>query len=176
MKQLILAMASVGLLGIALAPNAPADEWNKKTIMTVNEPFQVPNMVLPPGKYVIKLLNSPSDRHIVQIFNADEDHLYHDDSGDPELSDSADGQDGIHVLGNASRTTEGSEGVVLPGRQFRPGVRVSEVGRGADRNGSASTGSDHGSDAASRIPQAQVTQTQPEPQQEVAQNTPPPQP
>ena len=37
---------------------------------------QVPNKVLPPGKYVMKLLDSPSDRHIVQIFNADETHLF----------------------------------------------------------------------------------------------------
>jgi len=43
--------------------------------MTINEPIQVPNRVLPPGKYVVKLLDSPSDRHIVQIFNADETHL-----------------------------------------------------------------------------------------------------
>ena len=47
MNRLIFAMASVGLLGIALAPNAPADEWNKLTTMTVNEPIQVPNRVLP---------------------------------------------------------------------------------------------------------------------------------
>ncbi len=75
MNRLVLALAGVGVLGIALAPNARADEWNKKTIMTVNESIQVPNKVLPAGKYVIKLLDSPSDRHIVQIFNADETHL-----------------------------------------------------------------------------------------------------
>jgi hypothetical protein len=75
MNRLVLALASVGVLGIALAPTARADEWNKKTIMTVNESIQVPNKVLPAGKYVIKLLDSQSDRHIVQIFNADETHL-----------------------------------------------------------------------------------------------------
>ncbi len=75
MKQLVLAVASIGLLGVAIAPSARADEWNKKTILTVNETIQVPNKVLPPGKYVIKLLDSPSDRHIVQIFNGDETHL-----------------------------------------------------------------------------------------------------
>jgi len=75
MNRLVLALASVGVLGIALAPTARADEWNKKTIMTVNESIQVPNKVLPAGKYVVKLLDSPSDRHIVQIFNADETHL-----------------------------------------------------------------------------------------------------
>jgi len=75
MKGLALAVASIGFLGIAFAPSARADEWNKKTILTVNEAIQVPNKVLPPGKYVIRLLDSPSDRHIVQIFNADETHL-----------------------------------------------------------------------------------------------------
>ncbi|MDP8979371.1 MAG: hypothetical protein M3O35_02135 [Acidobacteriota bacterium] len=43
--------------------------------MTVNEPLQVPNKVLPPGKYVMKLMDSPSNRHIVQIFDGDEQHL-----------------------------------------------------------------------------------------------------
>ena len=75
MNRLVLALAGMGVLGIGLAPTARADEWNKKTIMTVNEPIQVPNKVLPAGKYVMKLLDSPSDRHIVQIFNADETHL-----------------------------------------------------------------------------------------------------
>jgi hypothetical protein len=75
MNRLLLAVTSVGLLGIGLTPTARADEWNKRTIMTVNETIQVPNKVLPPGTYVFKLLESPSDRHIVQIFNADETEI-----------------------------------------------------------------------------------------------------
>lgn len=75
MKHLVLAVASIGLLGVAIAPSARADEWNKKTILTVNETIQIPNKVLPPGKYAIKLLDSPSNRHIVQIFDGDETHL-----------------------------------------------------------------------------------------------------
>lgn len=75
MNRIALAVASIGLLGAALAPNARADEWNKKTILTVNEPLQVPNKVLPPGKYVMKLMDSPSNRHIVQIFTGDDMRL-----------------------------------------------------------------------------------------------------
>jgi hypothetical protein len=75
MNRLTLAIASVGLFGVALAPTMQADEWNKKTILTVNESIQVPNHVLPPGKYVMKLMDSLSDRHIVQIFNGDETQL-----------------------------------------------------------------------------------------------------
>jgi len=72
MKRLLVAVVSMGLLGLGLAPNARADEWNKRTTLTVNQTIQVPGAVLPPGTYVIKLLDSPSDRHIVQIFNANE--------------------------------------------------------------------------------------------------------
>jgi hypothetical protein len=52
-----------------------ADQWNKKTVLTVNEAIQLPHTVLQPGTYVFKLADSQSDRHIVQIFNADESHI-----------------------------------------------------------------------------------------------------
>jgi hypothetical protein len=64
------------LLAIAgLSTLVRADQWDKKTIMTINEAVQVPNKVLDPGTYVLKLADSQSDRHIVQIFNQDESHL-----------------------------------------------------------------------------------------------------
>jgi len=75
MNRFLMAVASIGLVGLGLAPSARADEWDKKTVLTVNETIQVPNKVLPPGTYVIKLFNSVSDRHIVQIFNADDTEL-----------------------------------------------------------------------------------------------------
>jgi hypothetical protein len=37
--------------------------------------MQVPKTVLQPGKYVFKLADSQSDRHIVQIFDADEKNI-----------------------------------------------------------------------------------------------------
>jgi len=61
--------------GALLIPNLLADEWNKKTILTVGEPIQVPGATLEPGKYVMKLMDSQSNRHIVQIFNGDENHI-----------------------------------------------------------------------------------------------------
>ena len=69
-------VSCAALLVAGLVPQqAKADAWNKKTIMTINEPLQVPKMVLQPGTYVLKLLDSPSDRHIVQIFDEKEKHL-----------------------------------------------------------------------------------------------------
>jgi hypothetical protein len=67
--------ACVGVLGLAIVPNSRADVWNKKTILTVNEPIQVPGQVLQPGTYVMKLMDSPSSRHVVQVFNEDESQI-----------------------------------------------------------------------------------------------------
>lgn len=70
-----LAITGVGLLGSAFVPRAHADAWDKKTIVTVNEPIIAGNKVLDPGTYVWKLLDSPSNRHIVQIYDRDQAHL-----------------------------------------------------------------------------------------------------
>jgi hypothetical protein len=63
------------LAAAGLSTPARADQWDKKTIMTISEAIQVPNKVLDPGTYVFKLADSQSDRHIVQIFNQDQSHL-----------------------------------------------------------------------------------------------------
>ena len=70
-----LAVAVIALTVGFAAHRANADEWNKKTILTVDQTIQVKDTVLEPGKYVLRLLNSESDRHIVQIFNGDQTHL-----------------------------------------------------------------------------------------------------
>lgn len=67
----ILAVFALTLLGATLASGARADEWNKKTVVTFNQPVEIPGRVLPAGTYTFKLLDSSADRHIVQIFNAD---------------------------------------------------------------------------------------------------------
>src|ERR1700676_4239919 len=58
-----------------LSPMAKADQWDKKTILTVKESIKLPNTVLQPGTYTFKLLDSLSDRHIVQVFDKDGMHL-----------------------------------------------------------------------------------------------------
>jgi hypothetical protein len=54
---------------------AQADSWDKKTVLTVDQPIQVQDTYLDTGTYVLKLLNSSSNRNIVQIFNSDQSHL-----------------------------------------------------------------------------------------------------
>jgi hypothetical protein len=64
------------LLYAALPLRAKANEWNKETIVTVNEPVELPGVVLQAGTYVFKLMDSPFDRNIVQVFNQDESRIY----------------------------------------------------------------------------------------------------
>ena len=71
----ILIVLTVGVFGALHAPGVRADEWDKKTIVTFNEPIQVPGTVLPAGTYIFKLADSEGDRNIVQIFNSDETQL-----------------------------------------------------------------------------------------------------
>ena len=72
----------MALMGAILAPNAKADDWNKETVITFSGPVEIPGVhltgwgVLPAGTYVFKILDSQSDRHIVQIFNKDKTAIY----------------------------------------------------------------------------------------------------
>jgi len=65
-------LLAVGWSLAILTPfSARADQWDKKTILTLREQVQVQDRVLEPGRYVFKLLDSNADRHVVQIFNGD---------------------------------------------------------------------------------------------------------
>jgi hypothetical protein len=78
MRKRILKLTAISLLllGVLLAPNARADEWDKTTIFTFSEPIQVPGAVLPAGTYVFKLMDIQGERSIVQIFDAEQSHLF----------------------------------------------------------------------------------------------------
>ena len=57
-------------------PTTQGDEWNLATRFTVNHAFEVPRMVLQPNTpYVIRLLDSPSNRNVVQIYNSDQTQM-----------------------------------------------------------------------------------------------------
>jgi hypothetical protein len=74
LKQVGIALSFAVLCALAV-PTATADDWNRKTVITFSGPVEVPGVGqhnLPAGTYVFKVLDSSSDRHIVQIFNQDE--------------------------------------------------------------------------------------------------------
>ena len=64
-------------LACLMIPAASADTWDKKTNVSFSESVEFPGgTVLAPGSYVLKLLNSSSNRHIVQVYNTNQDHMY----------------------------------------------------------------------------------------------------
>ncbi len=69
------AALALSFMGCVLTPAAKADERNKRTTITIDQPIEIQNTVLPAGSYVIKLFDSPSERYLVQIFNAEETRL-----------------------------------------------------------------------------------------------------
>jgi len=78
-RALVLASSAIALC--AMVPNTASAQqgWDKKTMVTFSAPVEIPGIsaqVLPAGTYVFRLMDSPSDRHIVQIFSKDEKHLY----------------------------------------------------------------------------------------------------
>jgi len=176
MNRLVVALASVGLLGLALMPSARADEWNKKTILTVNESIQVPNKVLPPGKYVMKLLDSPSNRHIVQIFNGDESQLQTTILAIPNYRIEPTGKTVFTFWETPPGQPKALRAWFYPGDNFgqefaypkSAAVQIAAVSHQPVPTTEETR--------PAQLPQAEVTQTQPEEPREVAQNTPPPAP
>jgi hypothetical protein len=172
MHRLILTMASIGLLGVALAPNAPADEWNKLTVLTVNQPIQVPNKVLPPGKYIIKLLNSQSDRHIVEIYNANQSKILDTVMAIPNYRLQPTGKTAFTFWETPPGQPRALRAWFYPGDNFGqefayPKTAAAQIAAVTHQNVPTTEPSQYNN--------AQVTETAPPPQQE-AQATPPPQP
>jgi hypothetical protein len=64
-----------GLFGVVLTPSARADDFDQRTVVTVDEPLQVPGAVLAPGTYVFKLFDSNAERAVVQVFKASDHRL-----------------------------------------------------------------------------------------------------
>jgi len=75
MRNLLKHIPFFAAAGVLLVTSLRADEWDKRTVVTIDQAIEVPGQVLQPGTYVFKLLNSPSDRHIVQVYDKDEKHL-----------------------------------------------------------------------------------------------------
>ncbi len=78
-RAAVCALGLMVLCTVAVSIASAQTTWDKKTTVTFATPVEIPGVgtpVLPPGTYVFKLLDSSSDRHIVQIFNEDGSHMY----------------------------------------------------------------------------------------------------
>jgi len=51
--------------------SATADEWNRETILTIDQPLVVPGATLTPGTYTFTLGNENTSRDLVYIFSGE---------------------------------------------------------------------------------------------------------
>src|SRR5580658_5967938 len=59
-----------GLFAVVLIPSARGDDFDQRTVVTIDQPLEVPGAVLAPGTYVFKLFDSNAERQVVQVYNA----------------------------------------------------------------------------------------------------------
>lgn len=75
-------VCGMALMGAILTPSTMADDWNRKTKISFSGPVEIPGVhlpgwgVLPAGTYTFKILDSLSNRHIVQILDEKETTVY----------------------------------------------------------------------------------------------------
>jgi hypothetical protein len=78
-SRVVACALGIATVAIFCAGTASAQTLSKKITVTFNMPVEIPGgsaQVLPAGVYVFRLLDSLSDRNIVQVFNKDESHVY----------------------------------------------------------------------------------------------------
>jgi hypothetical protein len=76
LKQLQIAIfCLVAVATLCVSSNAKADTWNKATKLTFSQPVEVSGTVLQSGTYWFQLMDSPANRNIVQVWNADHTKL-----------------------------------------------------------------------------------------------------
>ena len=96
MNHLRMTVATLGLLSVSafFVPSMRADDSNKETRITLNQPLQVQSMLLAPGQYVFKLTEPDAAHGVVSIYSADGARLegiimgwsaYRTDAGDKRL-------------------------------------------------------------------------------------------
>jgi hypothetical protein len=70
--RILAAVLAVGLAAAVRADVAP----DKKSTLTITTPVEVPGAVLDPGTYVVKLVDTQSNRNIVAFTSADERRVF----------------------------------------------------------------------------------------------------
>jgi LPXTG-motif cell wall-anchored protein len=173
-RNAFISMLSVAIFGLVSVTPSLADEWDKKTVITFSGPVEIPGQVLPAGTYVFKLANSDSDRHIVQVFDKDQKHLYGTILAIPDYRMQPTGKT---VIRFEERTTGSPEAVKawfypgdLYGQEFvYPKARATEIAMETNQNVLSTTSNESSEQAMENAP---VTAVSPSENEETAQAAP----
>lgn len=97
---------------------ARADEGNQKTTMTFSQPVELPGIVLPAGKYVFKLVETTTYRHVIQVSNAEENKVFATILAIPDYRLKPTADPVIHFAERPVGRPEAIRGWFYPGRLF----------------------------------------------------------
>ncbi len=78
LRKSLLIIGAAALVS-ALVPGTVAAQdsnTNQRTYFTFSGPVELPGKTLPAGTYLFRLVDSPSNRHIVQVFDKDEKQIH----------------------------------------------------------------------------------------------------
>jgi len=74
--RLAVLLAGLAVVLFATATPSTADEWNLETKITPDHQIEVPGAVLDANTaYVVALMDSPYERHVVRVYNADRSQM-----------------------------------------------------------------------------------------------------
>jgi hypothetical protein len=135
MKSLKTLLIAVGLtcLGVWLAPLAQASDWDRKTVLTFDQPVEVPGTVLPAGAYVFNFLGSTADRNIIEVLSQDGQKLYATVEAIPDYRADAEGDSTIVFEDGKAGAAQAIREWFFPDRRYGhqfvyPGMGVLEIG------------------------------------------------
>jgi hypothetical protein len=70
-NRITVAAFTLALAWLVTTPAAYADDWDKATRITVNQPFEIPGKILPAGTYIVKIADLVGERHVVRFLSED---------------------------------------------------------------------------------------------------------
>jgi len=104
---------------VTLAAGARADTaFNKRTVVTFNQPVEIPGQVLPSGSYTIELYESFGNRHVVRIYNADRTRLIATVLAIPNLRLTPTGDNVMKFLERPGNSPDALKAWFYPGDNF----------------------------------------------------------
>lgn len=137
-KWSVLGFCVLVVFVMTLSTAAMADEWNKATKLTFNEPVEVPGRVLTAGTYWFTLADNDSDRNIVEIWNADRTHLITTILAIPDYRLQPTGKTVVHFEERPSDAPEAIHSWFYPGDNYGeefvyPKSRATELAKQTSR-------------------------------------------
>jgi hypothetical protein len=108
----------LAIVWLVTAPAAYADDWDKATRITVNQPFGIPGMILPAGTYIMKIVDLVGDRHVVRFLSEDETKVYATLLGIPDFRLEPTDKTAITFYETESNRPRALHNWFYPGRQY----------------------------------------------------------